>query len=458
MSERETWSTRLGFILAAVGSAVGLGNIWQFPFQTASNGGAAFVIVYLAAVMLIGFPAMLAEFVVGRKTGRNPVDAFRELGGNSASIVGALGVFIAFWILSFYSVVGGWVTRYIIGSARGAYFGNAEAYFLETVYSGPEALVFHAIFMALVIGVVALGVEDGIELGTKVMVPSIVVLLVGLAAWAFTLDGAGPGYAYYLSPDLDSLAANFTSVLPAAVGQAFFTLSLGMGAMVTYASYLGDDDSLPVDGGLIVGMNTMVGLLAGLVVIPILATQMPVGEISKSGGAGYLFISMGAAFTKLPAGRILGAIFFAVLLLAALSSAISLLEVVVSYVTQNTGWDRKPAAAVFGLAVFLLGIPTAFSGTLTLNGVGALTWYNDIAYNLLLPLSVLGVLIVVSWLRPGISARELVKGTSGGEQAATAWILAVRTFVILAVIVTLALGLQDLAVTAGVLKEPIVAV
>ncbi|WP_435364358.1 sodium-dependent transporter [Haloarchaeobius sp. DYHT-AS-18] len=456
MSERETWSTRAGFILAAVGSAVGLGNIWQFPFQAASNGGSAFVVVYLAAVMLIGFPAMLAEFVVGRSTERNPVDAFRELGGGSWSVVGALGVFTAFWILSFYSVVGGWVIRYILGSAQGAYFGDPTGYF-GAIMSGPDALALHAVFMALVVGVVALGVEDGIEAGTKLMVPSIVVLLIGLGAWAFTLDGAAAGYAYYLSPDLATLKANFWSVLPKAVGQAFFTLSLGMGAMVTYASYLGDDDSLPVDGGLIVGMNTLVGLLAGLVVIPILATQVSVEAIRQTSGAGAVFISLAEAFAQLPAGRILGVVFFGVLLLAALSSAISLLEVVVSYITQNSGWDRKPAAAVFGLAVFLLGIPTAFSASLTYAGTGALTWYNDLAYNLLLPVSVLGVLVFVGWLRDDTASVELTKGTDAGPGSATAWIWAMRTVVSLAVVVTLFLGVQDLLVAAKVLAEPIIA-
>ncbi|WP_439026976.1 sodium-dependent transporter [Haloarchaeobius sp. DT45] len=456
MSERETWSTRAGFILAAVGSAVGLGNIWQFPFQAASNGGSAFVVVYLAAVMLIGFPAMLAEFVVGRSTERNPVDAFRELGGDSWSVVGGLGVFTAFWILSFYSVVGGWVIRYIFGSAQGAYFADPGGYF-GTISSGPTALALHAVFMALVVGVVALGVEDGIEMGTKLMVPSIVVLLLGLGAWAFTLDGAAAGYAYYLTPDLGTLAENFWSVLPSAVGQAFFTLSLGMGAMVTYASYLSDDDSLPVDGGLIVVLNTLVGVLAGLVVFPILASQMPVSEISSSGGAGVIFTVMAEAFGQLPAGRVLGVVFFGILLLAALSSAISLLEVVVSFITQNTGWERKPAAAMFGLAVFLLGIPSAFSASLTFAGIGALSWFNLVAYDLLLPVSVLGVLVFVGWLRDDQASVELTKGSDAGREAATGWIWAMRTVVSLAVIVTLLLGVQELLVLGKVLAEPVIA-
>jgi NSS family neurotransmitter:Na+ symporter len=450
MSETENWSTRVGFVLAAVGSAVGLGNIWQFPFQAANNGGAAFVVVYLAAVLLIGFPAMLAEFVVGRASERNPIDAFRTLGDREWGYVGAIGVFTAFWILSFYSVVGGWVIRYVYGTATGAYF-DAPAEYFGTIAVGMDAFGLHAVFMLLVVGIVALGVEDGIELGTKVMVPAIVVLLLGLGAWASTLSGAASGYAYYLSPDLDTLATNLPSVLPNAVGQAFFTLSLGMGAMITYASYLGEDDSLPVDGGSIVLLNTFVGLLAGIVVFPVLAAQdLPLDKA----GTGAVFESMASAFAALPAGRLIGSVFFVVLLLAALSSAISLLEVVVSYVTQNTNYGRPQTAGALGVAVFAFGAPTAFG--ISFQGVSALGWYNAFAYNLLLPLSVLGVLTFVGWHRDERAMSELLLGTGGDRRYAELWRLAVRTFVTLAVVVTLLLGVQSLLVSAGVLASPVV--
>ncbi|WP_323675838.1 sodium-dependent transporter [Halorubellus sp. PRR65] len=444
MQERETWSSRVGFILAAVGSAVGLGNIWQFPFQAADNGGAAFLVVYLAAVFLIGFPALLAEFVVGRNTERNPVDAFREYAGRSWALVGAAGVFVAFWILSFYSVVGGWVLRYIGGSVTGAYFGDPSGYF-GSIAAGTDAAVLHLVFMALVVGIVALGVEDGIELGTKVMVPSIVVLLVALAAWASTLSGVAEGYAYYLSPDLDTLATNLPDVLPNAVGQAFFTLSLGMGAMVTYASYLGEDDSLPADGASIVVLNTLVGVLAGLVVFPILAAE---GIGFDTAGSGAVFESMAAAFGELPAGNVLGGVFFVVLLLAALSSAISLLEVVVSYVVENTTYDRKPIAAVLGAGIFLLGLPAAFG--VSFNEIGALGWYNMLAYNLFLPAVGLGVAIAVGWMQGDRSTRELARGADVGEAAALVWLWALRVVVVLALTVTLVLGVKTLLVSAGV--------
>jgi NSS family neurotransmitter:Na+ symporter len=446
MSERETWATRAGFILAAVGSAVGLGNIWQFPFQTGQNGGAAFLIVYLLAVVLIGFPAMLGEFVIGRRSGRNPIDAFSELGHENWKIVGILGAGTAFWILSFYSVVGGWVIRYFLASVTeglglfsglvGSYFSTgAESYF-GSIAAGPDAILLHFVFMAITAGVVALGINDGIETATKVMVPSIVVLLFGLGAWATTLPGAGPGYGYYLSPDVGAIAANWASILPAAVGQAFFTLSLGMGAMITYASYLGEDDSLPMDGGTIVVLNTLVGVLAGFVVFPVLFAQGIDPADAGSGGAGAVFVVLAGAFSELPVGWLLGSVFFFVLLLAALSSAISLIEVMVSYVTDHYDVSRPPAAAGRGRANFLRGLPTALS-------TSTLELYNAVAYNVLLPLSVLGLLVFVVWVNVGGSLAELRLGTGAGNGFAHTWLWHTRVVTFVGVFLALVFGVME---------------
>jgi NSS family neurotransmitter:Na+ symporter len=413
---------------------VGLGNVWQFPFQTGQNGGAAFVLVYLAAVLAIGLPALLVEFVVGRRAERNPVDAFARLGHGRWRVAGVLGTVSAVWILAFYSVVGGWVVRYVVGSATGAYAGRAEAYF-GAVAAGPEAAALHALFLGLCVAVVALGVGDGIERSTKLMVPSIVVLLVGLAAWAATLDGAAAGYAYYLSPDLGALRANLATVLPDAVGQAFFTLSLGMGAMVTYASYLDEDASLPADGLTIVVLNTLVGLLAGLVVFPL-------GVDPGSGGLGAAFVTLAGAFARLPGGAYLGVVFFLVLLLAALSSAVSLLEVATSYLVDNTDRSRPTVAVALGAGIFLLGLPAA-------TGVNVLAWYNAVAYNLLLPLSVLAFVLFGGWVYAADALDELRRGTGVGDGVARLWIWLVRTVVPLGVLVTLALGLWSLALRAG---------
>jgi NSS family neurotransmitter:Na+ symporter len=439
MTERETWASRVGFVLAAVGSAVGLGNIWQFPFKTGQFGGASFLLVYLVAAVGIGLPALLAEFVVGRRANRNTIDAFGALGGRRWKLVGALGLAIGFWILSYYSVVGGWVIRYLAASPTGAYFGDASGFF-GAVSAGPDALVTHAIFMACTVGVVAFGVENGIERATKVMVPSVLLILAGLAAYAFTLDGAGAGYAYFLSPDLAALSNNLGDIVPFAVGQAFFSLSLGMGAMVTYASYVDGEDSLVADAGSIVLLNTLVGVLAGLVVFPLLFAQ---GIDPNTSGPGAVFVSVAGAFANVPAGRLLGTAFFAVVLVAALSSAISLLEVVVSYVVDNTRVGRVPAATGIGGALFLLGVPSALS-------TAWLGWFDTLAYNLLLPTSVLCILLFVGWKLGREALTEMLRGSGLDRRVGRTWLWTVRVVVIVAVVGTLALGLQTLFVGSAI--------
>ncbi|SFG42384.1 neurotransmitter:Na+ symporter, NSS family [Halopelagius inordinatus] len=433
MSERETWATRAGFILAAVGSAVGLGNIWQFPFKTAQFGGASFLVVYLIAVFGIGLPAILAEFVIGRRAKLNAVSAFGNLGYRQWRFVGALGLFTGFWILSYYSVVGGWVIRYIWGSATGAYFTDSAAYF-GAVSAGLDAVALHAVFMFLCIFIVALGIEDGIEKATKVMVPSIVVILLGLAAYGTTLSGAGAGYDYFLSPDFGALMSNIGDIVPFAVGQAFFSLSLGMGAMITYASYIDGEDSLVADGSTIVVLNTFVGVLAGFVVFPLLFAQ---GIDPNTSGPGAVFVSIAGAFANIPAGRAVGVVFFLVVLIAALSSAISLLEVVTSYIIDNYDVGRAPTATAIGVGLFLLGLPSAFD-------TAWLGWFDTLAYQLLLPVSVLLVLVFVGWILGGEALSEVMKGSSLGDGFGTTWLWMVRVVVILAVLGTLALGIQTL--------------
>ncbi|UPV74624.1 sodium-dependent transporter [Halorussus limi] len=434
MAERETWTSRIGFIFAAVGSAVGLGNIWSFPFQTAANGGAAFLVVYLLAVFLIGFPTMMVEFVIGRRGESNPVAAFQKLGYGNWSFTGGLGVFSSLVTLSFYSVVGGWVLSYIVGSVTGGYFGDAGAYF-GSVASGPVAIAAHVVFMVITVGIVASGVTDGIERATKFMIPAILVLLVGLAAWATTLNGATAGYEYYLSPDFSVIASNFGSIVPPAMGQAFFTLSLGFSVMIAYSSYLGRDDSLPADGGAIVVVNTLVALLAGFVVFPILFATG--GASGAGGGAGTAFVALAGAFANLPAGGIIGFIFFTVLLFAALSSSISLLEVPVSYVTENYGYGRAPTTVAMGLGIALVGVPATF-------GTSWLGFYNDVVFNLLLPVSVFLLAIFVGWVADREAIDELGRGSSIGSSFTTAWLWWVRLVVPAVVLMTLWLGLETL--------------
>ncbi len=431
--ERETWTSRVGFLIAAIGSAVGLGNIWQFPFKTAANGGAAFVVFYLLAVLLLGFPALLAEFALGRRTHSNAIDAFEEMGHRSWRVVGALSVVTGFWILSYYDVVGGWVLRYMIGSATGAYF-DAPGEFFGSIATGPEAIAGQAVFIGLVVGIVALGVADGIERATKVMVPAIVVLMIGLAAWAFTLGGAAEGYAYFLSPDFGDLLANAPSVIPYAVSQAFFTLSLGMAIMITYSSYVGEDDSLAVDGGVIVVSNTLIGVLAGLVVFPIM---FAIGADPTQTTTDALFVAVASAFAQLPLGNLLGVVFFGVVLMAALSSAISLLEVLVAYAADNYDVARTRLAVAAGVLLFLLGLPSAWSSTW-------FGWFDSIAYGLFLPLSVLFVVIFVSWVIGREAVDELRRGTTGAAWFGPVWLWTTRIVVLVGILVALAFGVTEL--------------
>ena len=439
--QRETWATRIGFILAAVGSAVGLGNIWRFPFQVGQNGGSAFLFTYLVCVLVLGIPAILVEFVVGRSTHRNPIGAFSELGTPNYRFVGAIGVATGFVILSYYTVVAGWVLRYLGGSATGAYFADPGAYF-ETISMGTDALALHAVFMLASAVVVAAGIQQGIELAVKLMVPAIVVLLLGLAAYAFTLEGAVAGYSYYLSPDLGYLAANWTSVLPAAVGQALFTLSLGMGVMITYSSYLGEDRGLLADTASIAALDTFIAFVSGLVLFPILFTLDPGAD--PEGGPGTLFVGVAGAFADLPYGEVIGVVFFAAVAVAALSSSISILEVAVSYLIDTYDVDRK--LATFGVAgtAFVVGIPTALD-------ISYLELYDAITGQLLLPLGMLLLTLYVSWVVPGRAREELRQG--GEEGFASAWLWTARTVVTLGVFVTLVLGAIEVAVTLGFLAE-----
>ncbi|MHC3438466.1 sodium-dependent transporter [Natrialbaceae archaeon A-gly3] len=430
---REQWATRLGFILAAVGSAVGLGNIWRFPFQVGQEGGGAFLLIYLLFIVLIGFPAMLVEFVVGRRTERNPVGALRELGSGAWKYVGWIFIATGFVILSYYSVVAGWTLRYTILGLQGGYEADVEAAGAQfgTFASGLDAILFHAIFMAAVIAIVALGIKQGIELAVKVMVPTIIVITLGMAAYAFTLDGASEAYAYYLSPDLGLIVAEWQSILPAAAGQAFFTLSLGMGVMITYASYLGEDRNLAEDGAIIISLDTLIAFITGLIVFPILFTA----GVSPGGpGAGAIFVTLAAAFGDITFGWLLGAIFFATVAIAALSSAISIMEVVVSYLIDEKGIDRKTATLGIGGAIFLLGIPSAMDLVL-------LDLFDGFADDILLVFGGLLLAIFVGWLTADFGREELRKGIGDLGTYGDAWIWFVRIPVILALIAALVLGI-----------------
>jgi neurotransmitter:Na+ symporter, NSS family len=400
--QREQWASSTGFVLAAIGSAVGLGNMWRFSYLTAEHGGAVFVLLYIVLLLLIGLPIMLAEFAVGRSTGQSSVQALARLGGNRWRPVGYLFVTSGFLILAYYAVIAGWVVRYTWVGITAGFTGDAGARFGE-VAAGWDAVMLQVAFMALTVLVVAGGIRGGIEKASLYLMPLLFLIVGGLALYAATLDGAGEGYREYLVPDFDALFN--MEVFTAAASQAFFSLSLGMGALLTYASYLSREDNLPRESLVIAGADFAVAFVAGLMIFPIvfaLGLSAAVGEST----VGTLFISLPGAFAEMGgAGRVIGILFFVALLVGALTSAISLLEVVVAASIDGLGWTRGKAALIGGAAITLIGIPTALS-------TDWLGIYDTITGQVFLVVGALAISLFVGW-RMDAAVQEVERGAGG---------------------------------------------
>jgi NSS family neurotransmitter:Na+ symporter len=414
---RGAWTGHVGFVLAAAGSAIGLGNIWMFPYRTGTNGGAAFVLVYLAAVVGIGIPLLLAEVLIGRSTKRNPVGAFRLLrGGTLWPLLGWLGVVAGFVILSYYGVVAGWALEYTWRCALGGLNaidaeGVAE-FFARLTSDGPRQVAEQAGFMVLTIVVVSRGVEAGIERASKILMPLLFGLLLVLLGYSLTSDGAAEGLAFLLNPRFDELT--WKGVL-AALGQAFFSLSLGMGAMITYGSYLADDERLAWPAFLIAAMDTALAILAGLVIFPLVFAF----NLEPGAGPGLIFITLPKAFLQMPGSDFLATMFFALVLFAALTSAISLLEVVVAFLVDELNVTRAMASWGAGLLIFALGIPSAIVP-------GFLDQVDALASNWLLPIGGLFIAVFAGWALKREEALAAYIGNSGADGGFNAWRLCVR--------------------------------
>ncbi|NLY14739.1 MAG: sodium-dependent transporter [Gammaproteobacteria bacterium] len=396
--EREQWGSRFGFIMAAAGSAVGLGNIWRFPYITGKFGGAAFVMVYLAVVVVIGISVMLAEFAIGRNAQSDAVGSFRKLGGGLWPLVGWMGFFCGFVILSYYAVIAGWTLAYMFKSfgslMQSAAAGKAGDVFGAFVSDPVQSIAYHIAVMAIVAGIVYKGISGGIEKCCKVLMPALFVILLVLIVRSVTLPGAGAGLEFYLKPDFSKLTGE--AVL-AAVGQGFFSLSLGMGCMITYGSYLGKSDYLPTTAATVVFLDTSVAILAGFVIFPAVFAF----GIEPGAGPGLTFVTLPAVFAKMPFGMVFSFGFFLLLFIAALTSAISLLEVVVTYAIDQLKWSRTKAAIVMGTAIALLGIPSALSvgGHIPqIAGKDFLDAADFITNNIIMPLGGIFISVFVGWV------------------------------------------------------------
>jgi NSS family neurotransmitter:Na+ symporter len=399
---REHWASRAGFILAAVGSAVGLGNMWRFSYLTAENGGAAFVLLYVALTAVVGLPVLLAEFAIGRGSGRSPIGALTHFGGVRWRPLGWLFVASGFLILAYYSVIAGWTVRYAFAALLTGFPGSSGEFFDE-ISTGPAAIFWHIVFMIVTIAIVSSGLKRGIERTTLVLMPVLFLLVCGIAVYAYTLEGSAEGYRFYLQADFTQIWS--LDVLKDAAGQAFFSLSLGMGAMLTYASYLEEHENLPNETLLVAVSDFAVAFIAGLAVFPLIFAFALSAEVSGS-TIGALFITLPKAFASMGlAGRIVGFLFFAALVVGALTSALSLLEVVVASAIDGLAWSRLQAAVIMGGAITLLGIPAALD-------LAVLDRMDTIAGNLFLIVGGFALAIFVGWFMRDPLA-EVGKGAEG---------------------------------------------
>ncbi len=423
------WTSRMGFVLAATGSAVGLGNIWKFPYMIGQSGGAAFVLVYLLCIAAIGLPILVAEWMIGRRGQKNPVNTMGELAkktGRSGAwaLIGVTGVLGAFLILSFYSVIGGWALSYTGDVMTGGFtgmdkdaVGNAFTAFLANAGS---LLTWHTVFMALTIGVVAMGVAGGLERASKLLMPSLGVLLIVLVGYGMTTGGFGQAVAYLFNPDWSKLTGE---VVLAALGHAFFTLSLGMGIMMAYGSYLGEDVDLLRTARTVVIMDTVIAIAAGLAIFPIVFAN----GLDPAAGPGLIFVTLPIAFGNITGGAILGTMFFLLLTFAALTSAISLLEPVVELVEERTPLSRAGATVVAGVATWALGIAALLSFNLwsdvTIIGLNVFDLLDKLTSKFMLPLTGLGAILFAAWCLDRDSVR---KELGLGEFGFSVWNLVSR--------------------------------
>jgi len=414
------WSTRLAFILAAAGSAVGLGNIWRFPYTAGEYGGGAFVLVYLLCVAGIGIPIMMAEILLGRRGRQSPINTMRTLAEREGkpvawSLLGWMGILAGFLILSFYSVIAGWTLAYAVRAAGGAFTGidatASKAMFDGLVGDGERLLAWHTIFMVMTVMVVARGVASGLEQSVKWMMPALFVLLLVMVVYAGWAGDLGAAVRYLFAPDFARLQEKGGEAILSAMGQAFFSLSLGMGAIMVYGSYLRHDASIARSTVMIAATDTTVALLAGLAIFPMVFAH----GLEPGSGPGLIFVTLPIAFGEMPGGALFGTLFFALLVVAAWTSSISILEPVSAWLVENRGFSRVRAAIIGGAGAWLLGIACLLSlnhwSEYEVAGKGVLDLFDYLTANILLPLGGILIAIFAGWVLPRAATLDELGGT-----------------------------------------------
>lgn len=441
-NQRDQFNSRLGFVLATAGSAIGLGNIWRFPYIVGENGGGAFLFVYMGILILMGVSLLLVEFVIGRNGGTNAIDSYVKI-NPKAKWVGWLGFITAFVFLSYYSVVGGWTLFYTLSSLTGTVIKVAPAdmgAFFGNFISSPIApLIFHFIFMGLTMGIILGGISGGIEKYSKILMPALFVMMIALVIRAVTLDGAMEGIKWYLTPDFSKITSG---TIVSAMGQVFFTLSVGMSGMVTYASYLSKEEKLPVIGTQVAFADTLIAIISGFIIFPVLFAS----GVAPAQGVGLVFITLPMVFSQMPLGGVFSFLFFALLSVAALTSAISILEMPVTTLIEKKKMTRKKATFLVGCITYVMGIAVslgfgAWSG-FNLFGMDIFGVFDYFGSNISLPLGTLGAALTIGWMwNKNDALKELTNDGAYSIGIAKIWFYVVRYLIPITIIMVFLLNI-----------------
>ena len=399
MEKRGNFSNKIGFVLAAAGSAVGLGNIWRFPYLAAKYGGGTFLLVYLILAVTFGFSLMIAEIAIGRKTGLSAIGAFKTLDKRFGA-VGYLAAIIPIIIFPYYSVIGGWVIKYLVTFCSGGGMAAANDNYFGTFAAGTaEPLIYFFIFIAFTALVVWFGVEKGIEKVSKVMMPIGVVLTIFIAIYGLTIDGAKDGLIYYIKPRLSDFT--FKTVI-AAMGQLFYSMSLAMGIMITYGSYMKKENNLESSVRQIEIFDTAIAFLAGLTIIPAVFAFSGGDKAALGKGPSLMFVTLPKVFDSMPFGSVIGTVFFVLVLFAALTSAISLMETIVSIFSDKLGWSRHKATLIVFICAVAIGVlPCLGFGVLDFIHIGAMTILDIMDFvsnSILMPICALFTCILIGFV------------------------------------------------------------
>ncbi|MFS0784377.1 sodium-dependent transporter [Bacillus sp. 1P06AnD] len=437
MQETEQWSSKIGFILAAAGSAIGIGAIWKLPYVTGVSGGGAFFLLFILFSLFIGFPLLLAEFIIGKSTQSEAITAYRKIAPNTAwPWIGKLGVFTCFLLLSFYSVIGGWIIIYFVKGLFGGVIEDGANYgnlFNETISNPLLAIVAQGVFLGLTVLVVAKGIQNGIEKASKILMPALFILFVVLIVRSLTLDGAIEGVKFFLAPDFSHISSE--NIL-FAMGQSFFSLSVGVSVMVTYSSYLPRKSNLIQPAISIVSMNLVIALLAGLAIFPAVFSL----GLEPAEGPGLLFVVLPSVFDQIMFGEFFLICFLALFLFATLTSAFSMLEIIVASVVKNKEDKRKKYSLLIGILIFVVGVPSALSYSLlddvTIFSKSIFDSADYLVSNILMPLGALLISIFVPLrIKKKVLETELLAQSKLGSAAFHTWYVILRYIIPIVIVV-----------------------